>query len=168
MGILNFLNPVSVFNSARSIIKDLSNYLFYRKQIKKMVSQNLFSDLKARTDLLKRVYYVLNLEPETLLATGDLADLEKSRVFESVSKIQGRLADYNLVEIINVSSTRIKTTEYYAFLILIKYDSQFKFSNLLKVLVWAVLIYFGIEYGIYLYHNFDIVQNSALQILNRK
>lgn len=168
MGILNFLNPVSAFNSAKSLIKDLSNYLFYRKQIKKMSSQNLFSDLKARTDLLKRVYYVLNLEPETLLATGDLADLEKSRVFESVSKIQGRFADHNLVEIINVSSTRIKTTEYYAFLILIKYDSQFKLSNLLKVIVWAILIYFGIDYGIYLYNNLDQVQNSALQILNRK
>jgi hypothetical protein len=168
MKLLNFINPVIAFNSAKDIIKDLNNYVFYRKQIKKMETQNFFKDLNARTDLLRRVYYVLNLEPETLLATGDLADLEKSRVFESVSKIQGRFADHNLVEIINVSSTRIKTDEYYAFLILIKYDSKFKFSNLLRVLGFALIAYFGITYISYLVNNISQIQESALQIINGK
>jgi hypothetical protein len=168
MKLLNFINPVIAFNSAKDIIKDLNNYVFYRKQIKKMETQNFFKDLNARTDLLRRVYYVLNLEPETLLATGDLADLEKSRVFESVSKIQGRFADHNLVEIINVSSTRIKTDEYYAFLILIKYDSKFKLSKLLRVLGFALIIYFGIDYARYLVDNFSQIQASALQIINGK
>ncbi len=168
MKLLNFINPVIAFNSTKDIIKDLNNYVFYRKQIKKMETQNFFKDLNARTDLLRRVYYVLNLEPETLLATGDLADLEKSRVFESVSKIQGRFADHNLVEIINVSSTRIKTDEYYAFLILIKYDSKFKFSNLLRVLGFALIAYFGITYIGYLVNNISQIQESALQIINGK
>ena len=124
MGILNFLNPAMAFTAARSIIKDINNYVFYRKQISKIEAKGFFKELKARTDTLKRVYYVLNLEPETLLATGDLMDLEKSRVFDSVSKIQRHFIDHNLVEIVDISSTRIKTEDYYAYLILIKYDSQ--------------------------------------------
>jgi hypothetical protein len=133
-----------------------------------METQNFFKDLNARTDLLRRVYYVLNLEPETLLATGDLADLEKSRVFESVSKIQGRFADHNLVEIITVSSTRIKTEDYYAFLILIKYDSKFKVSKLLRVLAFSLIVYFGIDYIWYLVNNFGHIQEAILQIINGK
>jgi hypothetical protein len=168
MGILNFLNPVHAVTAAKSIVKDINNYFFYRKQISAIESKGFFRELKARTDKLKRVYYVLNLEPETLLATGDLLDLEKSRVFDSVSKIQGKFIDHNLVEIVDNSSTRIKTDDYYAYLILIKYDSQFKFSQLIKVIAWLIILYFGIHYGIKVWQNFDQVQESTLQILNRK
>ena len=100
MGLLNLLNPIEAIDAVRTIVKDLMNYRFYRKQIKVIEAAGIFKTKKMRVDWLCRVYYVVNLEPELQLATGDLIDLEKSRVFESVSKIQGIFADRNLTEIV--------------------------------------------------------------------
>lgn len=168
MGILNFLNPISAFSSLKKLVKDFSNYLFYRKQIKKMNDQKLFDVVGGRVDWLRRVYYVINLEPETLLATGDLIDLEKSRVYESISKIQGRFADYNLVEIVEVTSKRIKDAEFYAYVVLIKYNSSSKFKDLLKVSVFGTACYFATIYGIELFNNFDAVVAAITNALTAK
>jgi hypothetical protein len=102
MGLLNLLNPIEAIDAVRTIVKDLTNYRFYRKQIKAIEAAGIFRTKKMRVDWLCRVYYVVNLEPELQLATGDLIDLEKSRVFESVSRIQGIFADRNLTEIVDV------------------------------------------------------------------
>lgn len=168
MGLLNFLNPVEAFSALKSIVKDLSNYVFYRKQIKKMNEQKLFDVVNGRVDWLRRVYYVINLEPETLLATGDLIDLEKSRVYESISKIQGRFADYNLVEIVDVTSKRIKDLDFYAYVVLIKYDAKSSVKDFFRVLTLGVALYFGIIYGIELVNNFDAVVNSITNTLTTK
>lgn len=168
MGLLNMFNPVLAIKSAKTIIKDISNYLFYRKQIKSMNDQKLFDVVGGRVDYLRRVYYVINLEPETLLATGDLIDLEKSRVYESVSKIQGRFADHNLVEIVDVSSRRIKDTEYYAYLVTIRYDSQFVIRDILRVIILGAMSYFAVKYGIYVASNFDLVVSSIMNSVTAK
>jgi len=168
MGLLNFINPVEAISSLKSIIKDLSNYVFYRKQIKRMNGQRLFDVVGGRVDWLRRVYYVINLEPETLLATGDLIDLEKSRVYESISKIQGRFADYNLVEIVDVTSKRIKDPDFYAYVVLIKYDNSSKVKDFIRVAVFSTLIYLGIVYGIELVNNFELVVTTITNALTTK
>ena len=168
MGLFSFLNPMKAISSAKTLAKDISNYVFYRRQVKKMNDQGLFKNVNGRVDALRRVYYVLNLEPETLLATGDLIDLEKSRVFESISKVQGRFADYNLVEIVEVSSERIKSDEYYAYLILIKYDSQFRVKDIFRVISWLAILYFGIAYSIEAVQNFDAVVDSITNTITTK
>lgn len=168
MGLLNFINPIEAFSSLKLIIKDLSNYFFYRKQIKKMNEQKLFDVVGGRVDWLRRVYYVINLEPETLLATGDIIDLEKSRVYESISKIQGRFADYNLVEIVDVTSKRIKDPDFYAYVVLIKYDMSATFKDLFKLIALGAILYFGISYGIELVNNFDSVVDSITNAITTK
>lgn len=168
MGLLNFINPIEAFSSVKSIVKDLSNYAFYRKQIKKMNDQKLFDVVGGRLDWLRRVYYVINLEPETLLATGDIIDLEKSRVYESIAKIQGRFADYNLVEIVDVTSKRIKDPDFYAYIVLIKYDMSSNLKDFIRVLVLGSFLYFGITYGIELVNNFDSVVSSITNAVTTK
>jgi hypothetical protein len=168
MGLFSFLNPMKAISSTKTLAKDISNYVFYRRQVKKMNDQGLFKNVNGRVDALRRVYYVLNLEPETLLATGDLIDLEKSRVFESISKVQGRFADHNLVEIVEVSSERIKSDEYYAYLILIKYDSQFRVKDIFRVISWLAILFFGIAYAIEVIQNFDAVVDSIKNTITTK
>lgn len=168
MGLLSFLNPAEVFSSAKLLVKDLSNYWFYRGQIKKMNDQKLFDVVKGRIDWLRRVYYVINLEPETLLATGDLIDLEKSRVYESVSKIQGRFADHNLVEIVDVTSKRIKDSEFYAYVVLISYDFKSSLRDLFKVLAFIAVAYFAISYSIKIFYHFDEVVAVITNALTTK
>jgi hypothetical protein len=133
-----------------------------------MNGQRLFDVVGGRVDWLRRVYYVINLEPETLLATGDLIDLEKSRVYESISKIQGRFADYNLVEIVDVTSKRIKDPDFYAYVVLIKYDNSSTVKDFIRVAVFSTLIYLGIVYGIELVNNFELVVTTITNALTTK
>ena len=161
-----FLNPKTAISNLNTLIKDASNLIFYRAQISKMEDQGLLTQFKLRSDILKRVYYVINLEPETLFA-NDSVDLEKSRVFESVNKIQGIFADNNLVEIIEVSSKRIKTEDYYAYLVWIKFKGLSKWAN------WKQLIGFTVSYlgflklGIIAYQNHIFIIDAISRLFGK-
>ena len=168
MGILNLLNPIRTFYSIKILLKDLSNYRFYRKQIKKMKDQKLFDVVEGRVDWLSRVYYVLNLQPETLLATGDLIDLEKSRVYDSISKLQGRFADNNLVEIVEVNSKRIKDSEVYAYLVTIGYNVQSKVRDLTQILIFCAFWYILVSYAISISENYQEVLSLITNVLTAK
>jgi len=168
MGLLNLINPIEAINSVRTIVKDITNYLFYRKQIKAIDSAGIFRTKRMRTDWLSRVYYVVNLEPELQLATGDLIDLEKSRVFESVSKVQGIFADRNLIEIIDVSSKRIKDDTYYAYLVTIKYRVETVFSDIVRAVILGILAYYLVHLGFWVGENWEFVKASTLDKLNSK
>lgn len=168
MGLISFLNPVNVIKSTGTIIKDFSNYIFYCRQIKKMEKQGLFTEVKGRLDWINRLYYAINLEPETLLATGDIIDLERSRVYESVSKIQGRFADHNLVEIIKVTTKRIKDDTYYAYIVFIKYDMHSKIIDLGRIIAWSFILYFSMHYFTYVINHFAEIQQAIINTVTTK
>jgi len=158
MKLFNYLNPIAAFSSAKLIVKDISNYLFYRKKITGLEESGFIKGIKMRADLLKRVYYVINLEPETLLATGDLMDLEKSRVFDSVAKFQNKFADLNLTEIVDISTKRIKSADYYAYLVWVKCKFFSERSDFFRVIVFSIALYYAISTGLWIYHNNTDVQ----------
>jgi hypothetical protein len=168
MGLLSYLNPGKAYQSVSSLVKDVRNYLYYKNKVQTMVDQGLLSQLKARTDWFNRIYYVINLEPETLLATGDLTDLEKSRVFDSVAKIQGRFADNNLVEIVEITTKRIKNDEYYAYLVVIKYRIISELTDLIRLGVWIAILYYGVSYLHHIIQNFDLLQAWVIKVLTNK
>lgn len=168
MGLLNLVNPIEGIRSVKTLLKDISNYQFYRKQIKSIEAAGFFESKKIRTDWLRRVYYVVNLEPELQLATGDLIDLEKSRVFDSVSKIQGVFADHNLTEIVEVTSNRIKTEDYYAYLVTIKYRVESNGANFFSAVILGVLLYWLIRLGVMIGTNWESVTAFLAHWLNSK
>lgn len=168
MGLLNLINPIEGIRSVKSIVKDLVNYHFYRKQIKSIDEAGYFKTKKIRTDWLSRVYYVVNLEPELQLATGDLLDLEKSRVFDSVSKIQGLFADRNLTEIVKVSSKRIKTDDYYAYLVTIQYQIESVWIDLIKPAILGTILYWAIHLGIKISENWEGLFSYLNHLVNSK
>jgi hypothetical protein len=168
MGLLTLINPIELINSVKTLVKDITNYLFYRKQIKAIDADGIFKTKRIRTDGLCRVYYVVNLEPELQLATGDLIDLEKSRVFESVSKVQGILADRNLIEIIDISSKRIKDDTYYAYLVTIKYRVETVFSDIVRVMILGLLVYASVHLGFWVGENWELVKALAINKINSK
>lgn len=165
MGLLSILNPKNFYKSASLLAKDASNLSFYRKSATKLSEQKFLEQYGMRIDWLKRMYYVINLEPETLLA-NDSVELEKSRVFESVNRIQTIFADSNLIEIINVSSKRIKTADYYAYVIWIKFKPISKWSDGWQV-IGTIFAYLTIlKTGFYSYHHADAFINSLKSLLN--
>jgi hypothetical protein len=153
MKLLNYLNPLEALSSAKLIVKDISNYRFYRNKISGLEEKGFLKQWNMRADWIKRVYYVINLEPETLLATGDLADLEKSRVFDSVAKFQGKFADLNLTEIVDISTERIKNADYYAYLIWVKCKFFSEKSDFFRVGVFSIALYYAVSTGLWVYHN---------------
>lgn len=168
MSLLNILNPILAFNSAKVIIKDLRNYIFYRKQISKIKEQGFFKDYAMRTDWLKRVYYVINLEPETLLATGELVDLERSRVYDSIAKVKNLFLNTNLLEIIEASSKRIKDDTYYAYLVWIQYRKNLVWRDIVNVIVWSFLLVKITQLVFWLSHNYESLWTSILSMLTSK
>jgi hypothetical protein len=168
MGLISYFNPIKAYQSASSLIKDVRNYLYYKNKVQKMVEQGLLSQLKARTDWFNRIYYVVNLEPETLLATGDIIDLEKSRVFDSVAKVQGRFADSNLVEIVEITTKRIKNDEYYAYLVIIKYRIISELTDLIRLIVFIGILWYAASWFHYAIQNFDLLQAWVIKVLTNK
>ena len=121
-----------------------------------------------RLDRRARAYYVLNIEPELLMMGQDTLDLEKSRVFESLAKKKELFETHNLTELIEAKTDRIKTSEYYAYLIQIKYRPMATVSNHVYVLSWLTCLTF-IAYWIYLgFLNYNEIQTGLGDLLNKK
>ena len=121
-----------------------------------------------RLDRRARAYYVLNIEPELLMMGQDTLELEKSRVFESLAKKKELFETHNLTELIEAKTDRIKTSEYYAYLIQIKYRPMATVSNHVYVLSWLTCLTF-IAYWIYLgFLNYNEIQTGLGDVLNKK
>ena len=121
-----------------------------------------------RLDRRARAYYVLNIEPELLMMGQDTLELEKSRVFESLAKKKELFETHNLTELIEAKTDRIKTSEYYAYLIQIKYRPMATVSNHVYVLSWLTCLTF-IAYWIYLgFLNYNEIQTGLGDLLNKK
>ena len=168
MGLINFLHPVTAYENLVSAIKDVSNYRFYRNQVATIEKRGFFKTMKMRVDWLKRVYYIVNLEPETLLAGQDVADLEKSRVFDSLSLVKGVISEYNLSEVINISTKRIKTEDVYAYLVWIKYKITTTKGKLFQLITWSVLAGYLVHLLFYGYKHIDQIIAFVNQFITAK
>lgn len=168
MGLLNFLHPVTAYENLVSVIKDISNYSFYRKQVETVEKRGFFKTMKMRVDWLKRIYYIVNLEPETLLAGPEVTELEKSRVFDSLALVKGVVSEYNLSEIINISTKRIKTDEVYAYLVWIKYKIATTKGKVFQLITWSVLAVYLIKLLFYGYNHIGQIIAYINQIITAK
>jgi hypothetical protein len=168
MGLITYLHPREVWDSATLLWKDLTNQIFFRKQVDKIKAQGFLEQNKMRTDWLKRMYYVLNLEPETLMVGQDSAELERSRVYESVGKFQGVLADHNLYEITQVSTTRIKTSDYYAYLVVLKCRHLSTWRNFFHVISWSAIALYLVHLTVLGAHNLPQIVHTITTAITAK
>ena len=164
----DFINPVTFYETMVIIVKNLKNFIFYRTKMSAINKTNVLKKAGLRLDLRARAYYVLNIEPELLMMGQDTLELEKSRVFESLAKKKELFENHNLTELIEAKTDRIKTSEYYAYLIQIKYRPMATFSNHIYVLSWLTCLTF-IAYWIYLgFLNYNEIQTGLGDFINRK
>ena len=164
----DFINPVTFYETLVIIVKNLKNFIFYRTKMASINKTNVLKQAGLRLDLRSRAYYVLNIEPELLMMGQDTLELEKSRVFESLTKKKELFENHNLTELIEAKTDRIKTSDYYAYLIQIKYRPMATFSNHIYVLSWLTCLGF-IAYWIYLgFLNYNEIQTGLGDLLNKK
>jgi hypothetical protein len=139
--ILDFLNPISFWQNLRICYKDFVNYRFYRRVITNLASEGALRERGMRTDMLRRVYFVINLLPETLLAGADVELLERSRVTEAIAERNQIFMKDGLLEIIEADYQRIKTDDYYAYVVWIKYRAASTISLWIKSILWISLVF---------------------------
>jgi len=164
----DFINPFTFYETVVIIIKNLKNFIFYRTKMSAINKSGVLKQTGLRLDRRARAYYVLNIEPELLMMGQDTLDLEKSRVFESLAKKKELFETHNLTELIEAKTDRIKTSEYYAYLIQIKYRPMATVSNHVYVLSWLTCLTF-IVYWIYLgFLNYNEIQTGLGDLLNKK
>ena len=164
----DFINPFTFYETIVVIIKNLKNFIFYRTKMSDINKSGVLKQTGLRLDRRARAYYVLNIEPELLMMGQDTLELEKSRVFESLSKKKELFETHNLTELIEAKTDRIKTSEYYAYLIQIKYRPMATVSNHVYVLSWLTCLTF-IAYWIYLgFLNYNEIQTGLGDLLNKK
>jgi hypothetical protein len=164
----DFINPFTFYETVVIIIKNLKNFIFYRTKMSAINKSGVLKQTGLRLDRRARAYYVLNIEPELLMMGQDTLDLEKSRVFESLAKKKELFETHNLTELIEAKTDRIKTSEYYAYLIQIKYRPMATVSNHVYVLSWLTCLTF-IAYWIYLgFLNYNEIQTGLGDLLNKK
>ena len=164
----DFINPFTFYETVVIIIKNLKNFIFYRTKMSDINKSGVLKQTGLRLDRRARAYYVLNIEPELLMMGQDTLELEKSRVFESLAKKKELFETHNLTELIEAKTDRIKTSEYYAYLIQIKYRPMASVSNHVYVLSWLTCLTF-IAYWIYLgFLNYNEIQTGLGDVLNKK
>jgi hypothetical protein len=136
MWLFRILSPVAVFNKAVFCGKDVINYRFYRNRIKSLGITGELAEKGMRYDWLRRVYFVVNLLPETLLAGSDTESLERSRVTEAIAERNQVFMKDGLLELVVADYRRIKSEEYYAYLIWVKYRSLSSIGDWIHVILW--------------------------------
>jgi hypothetical protein len=142
--LVEFLNPIFLWGVIKKIAINLRNRSYYVKQMRMLNDNGTLKQMGMRLDLRSRAYYVLNLEPETLMMGQDVLDLERSRVMESINIRKVSFEKADLIELIEIETTRIKNEDYYAYLIQVKYRPSASIWNWIHVVSWISLACFVI------------------------
>jgi hypothetical protein len=140
MNLIEFLSPIVFWQVFKKVLVNLKNRSYYVKQMKTLDENGTLKQLGMRLDMRSRAYYILNLEPETLMMGQEVLDLEKSRVMESINVRKPAFMKANLFEMIEIETSRIKNEDYYAYLIQIKYRPSATIWNWVHIISWTASI----------------------------
>lgn len=155
------LYPLYFYRFMVSFFKEIINYRFYRKTIDSLHKTGELDQRGLRLDSLKRVYYVKNLQPEALLygttENGGVETFEKQFIAESLRDHNEFFIKHQIIELVKSHSKRIKTPDYYAYLVWIGFKfKKIKIFNILYIVLYVLLITYSIFFII---HNLGQVMN---------
>jgi hypothetical protein len=148
MTFLEFLSPVTAWRTLGQIVRNEINHRFYNKKMKELEKNGSLNQFGMRLDMRNRAYYIINLEPETLLMGSEVLELEKSRVLESINLRKPMFSNMELTELIEAKTERIKTEDHYAYLVQIKYRPLAKVQDHVYFFVWLGLAGTALYYAI--------------------
>lgn len=157
MKLFEALKPKTVYEALVRVYRNYVNWEFYKKTMDDLLKNGSLKQNGMRLDKRHRAYYVLNLEPETLMMGQEVLDLEKSRVYESLIKKKKLLEDAFLGELIEAKTERIKNEDYYAYLIQIKYRAMSSISDIIHVVLWSTAFSFVSYYAFKLALNYEAI-----------
>jgi len=149
---MKYLNPFTFFKELMSLIRSSIRFFRYIKITKELDSTGKLSKLGLRRTPLGKLYYIKNLQPEVLLAAEEIRDFELLQVRESLAEYNEPIMEMGIIDFVKTGFERIKTPDFYAYLIWIEFDTKdLTIQKLLYVLLYAIvfsftLITWGIPY----------------------
>jgi len=107
-------------------LREINNYFYIRKTIKKQKQSDQWYALKLRSDWIGRIYTVINLRKEDV---GEEETVKRSRVFEKIVPINSYLKKLDLHEILYPAVEQLTDRSY-----LIVYSPLFRTITILRTL----------------------------------
>lgn len=163
---MKYFNPIYFLKIIASIFVELKNFRFYWKKMKDLEISGELKRRGLRIDAIKRLYFVKNIEPEALLygetEQGGVEQFEKKLVAESLKIHNEIFVRDNSIELVKVKFERIKTPDYYAYLVWIGFKFQkIKFSNFAYLITYCIFAAYLIRAAIRFY---PVVANWIIHI----
>jgi hypothetical protein len=135
--IFNIINPFFLLMKLWKIIIELDNFIYFHRQINNLKNSKTYTLYNLKIDSINRLYMVINLPPEILLADNkaDIEKQEKEIVANQVIKLEKLLQDYKIYEFTIYKLRRRKDDSYYCY----QLWTNFRFKEL-KIL-WILWIF---------------------------
>lgn len=133
---LKKFNPIWAIATLRKNIKEYSKYKVYKKIIYDLNDLGKLEEIGFRVDDDANLYLGINLNPELLLYSDTSQEsVELKMVSEKMLKYNDFLTKEGILDAITVDYDRVKSEDFYGYVLQIKFD--FKNFNRNEV-VWSV------------------------------
>jgi len=121
--ISNYINPVVVFKTLQDNITDLLNAEKYKKIILELRKDGKIKAIGFSVDSSGNLYLGIDLNPELLLYSDvSQESVELKMISEKMKKYTEFLTKEGILDAVRVDYDRVKTEEYYGYVLQIRYD----------------------------------------------
>ena len=121
--ISKYLNPVAVFKTLQDNITDLLNSVKYKKIIFELQKDGKLNEIGFSVDPSANLYLGMDLNPELLLYSDTSQEsVELKMISERMKKYTDFLTKEGILDAVRVDYDRVKTEEYYGYVLQIRYD----------------------------------------------
>ena len=150
--LLNNLNPLVMFSTLISIIRELIDYRIYAKVIERMEKEGLLADNGFERGPLYSIIRGVNLRPETLLyGEEDQEKFELGFVAGEMKKYNELLAKEGILNLVTTKTKRVKNENYYGYVVSILYNfKKLKLRSILYCVIYITIltiILFKLDYS---------------------
>lgn len=132
-------------------IRELLNYRYIFRTIKKEKETEQWKSLKLRADWVGRMYTVLNLRKED---TGEEDTVKRARVFELMSPCNNYIKKLDLWEIVFPAIEQITPQSY-----LVVYSPLFRTVTIIRTIKYLIALGGLIYLGVHAQNIFEYVKN---------
>lgn len=139
------LSPKKNWNAIKECMTDLSRNKTYNIIVKELFDSGKLDVIGLKLDENLNMYVGVNLNPEMLIYSDTSQEsAELKFVSEKISKYTDFLTKEGILDYIKVDYDRVKTSDYYGYILKISYD--FKFYSRKKLV--SSILYFVIMAGV--------------------
>lgn len=134
--ILDYVNPVKVYQTLNACVEDLFNFSKYKEIILQLQKEGKLEAIGFSLDKVGNLYLGINLNPEMLFySETSQTTVELKMISEKMLKYNDFLTKEGIIDYIKVDYDRVKTDEHYGYILQISYNFR-KYNR--KSFIYAI------------------------------